>query len=105
VKKGTEFVAVASENIAYFFTKHKISFLVDNKNICCILDIPLSALETEVDPDQFFRKNRKYLMHIANIEKFKSDNGKIQILSHLTIKEPVFVSKENARNFRIWIGA
>lgn len=102
-KKGTEFIALNLNDIAYFFTEHKIVFAKDFTGRRLIIDKTISELEEIVDPSKFFRLNRKYLCSLNAIEKFKPDSGKIKI--HLTpdCKEGVYVSKETAPVFRQWI--
>ncbi len=102
VKKGTDIVPIAIESIGYFFTEHKVSFLTDKEGYKYIIDKSMSDIEEELGND-FFRANRKYVIHIDAVEKFKSDNGKIALTLNPKTPEPVMVSKENAPNFRKWI--
>ena len=104
VKKGTGFVSVPVRDIAYFFTEHKVVFLKDIEGTKYILDKTLSELQEELDPQYFFRVNRKYIVHIDSITEFRSDNGKVLLTITPKVNEDVMVSKENAPNFRVWIG-
>jgi DNA-binding LytR/AlgR family response regulator len=103
-RKGTEFVALGTEEVAYFFTEHKIVFVRDFAGRQMIIDQNLAELETELDPDTFFRLNRKFIANQKAIERFKPDNGKIQVFLKPEVKEEVHVSKETAPEFRKWIG-
>jgi len=103
-KKGSEYLSLPWDEIAFIFTEHKISFLKDCEGRQYILDKNLTELEGELDPKLFFRLNRKYIAHIRAIEKFKSDNGKIKIFLKPEVKEEVHVSKEMAGEFRRWMG-
>ena len=104
VKKGTGFVSVPVRDIAYFFTEHKVVFLKDRNGVKYILDKTLSELHDELDSQYFFRANRKYIIHIDVIQEFKSENGKICLKLSPHPNEEVIVSKENAPNFRTWVG-
>ena len=104
-RKGTEFVALNADEIAYFFTDHKIVFVRDFQGRQMIVDKNLSELESELDPKMFFRINRKFVVNQKAIDRFKPDTGKIQIFLKPEIKEEVHVSKETAPEFRKWIGA
>ena len=104
-RKGTEFVALDMDEIAYFFTEHKIVFVRDTHGRQMIVDKNLAELEAEVDPRNFFRLNRKVIAHSKSIERFKPDQGKIQVFLKPEMKEDVHVSKEMAPEFRKWIGA
>ncbi len=102
-RKGAEFLALDMEQVAYFFTEHKIVFVRDFSGRQMLVDKNLGELEAIIDNRIFFRINRKYIVHQKAIDYFKPDNGKIQIFLIPAIKEKVFVSKENAPAFREWI--
>jgi DNA-binding LytR/AlgR family response regulator len=69
-----------------------------------IVDKNIGELESEMDSKIFFRINRKFLASQKAIEKFKPDNGKIQVFFKPEMKEEIHVSKESAPEFRKWIG-
>ncbi len=105
VKKGSDFLALKTEDIAFFYTEHKIVFGVDREGKRYIVDKPLAMLETELDSENFFRLNRKYIANIAAIARFRShDRGKILITLTPPTAEEVIVSQENSSVFRTWIG-
>lgn len=104
-KKGLEFVPVEIENIAYFFTEHKITFIKDKAGNLYMLDKPLSEIEAEVNTEQFFRINRKFIANIEAIKGFKPNNtGRLIITLNPNIEEEVLVSRETAPAFRKWVG-
>ena len=103
VKKGVDFVSITVKSIRYFFTEHKLVFLRDADGATYIIDRSLSDLAHELEDQYFFRANRKYLVNIESIVKFKSSNGKIIIQLVPATSEQVVISKENAPNFRRWI--
>lgn len=102
-RKGAEFIALEFEEIAYFFTEHKLVFLRDFQGRQMIVDKNLGELENEVSSRMFFRINRKFLSNIKAIERFRPENGKIQVFLKPDIKEEIYVSKETAPEFRSWI--
>lgn len=104
-RKGTEFIALNIEDLAYFFSEHKIVFVRDFTGKQLIVDKNLTELESVLPSEQFFRINRKFIAHQKAIDRFKPDNGKIQIFLRPEIKEIIHVSKETAPDFRKWIGA
>jgi DNA-binding LytR/AlgR family response regulator len=104
-RKGTEFVALNIDEVAYFFTEHKIVFVRDFTGRQMIVDRTLGELEAELRARSFFRINRKFLASLEAIDRFKPDNGKILVHLRPEMKEEVHVSKETAPEFRRWIGA
>jgi DNA-binding LytR/AlgR family response regulator len=103
-KKGTEFIAFTLDEIAFFFTEHRLVFLKDFQGHQFMVDKNLGELEADLDRKKFFRINRKYIAHVNAIEKFRPDNGKIRIFLKPEMKEEIYVSKESAPDFRVWIG-
>lgn len=105
VKKGTDFIAIRMEQIAYFYSEHKISFLIDTQGSRYIVDKPLSEIETTLDPSRFFRINRKFLANIDAVSRFRPfEKGKVLVDLNPPVKEEVIVSQENASSFKAWIG-
>lgn len=104
-RKGTEFIALMLDEIAFFFTEHRIVFVKDFAGHQYIVDKNLGEVENDLDKKNFFRINRKFIASINAIEKFKPDSGKIRIFLKPEIKEEIHVSKETAPEFRRWIGA
>lgn len=104
VKSGLDFITINVDDIAYFFTEHKIVFLQTCGKEKYIIDKSLSELEKEVNSKRFFRINRKIIANISFITKFKSQtNGKLAVELKPNFKEPVIVSQEKAAEFRKWM--
>ncbi len=104
-RKGTEFVALNLDEVAYFFTEHKIVFVRDFSGRQMIVDKNLGELESDLNKENFFRINRKFIVHQKGIDRFKPDNGKIRVFLKPEIKEEIHISKETAPDFRVWIGS
>ncbi|CAD5299115.1 MULTISPECIES: LytTR family DNA-binding domain-containing protein [unclassified Imperialibacter] len=103
-KKGVSFKSVPVDEIQYFFSEHKVSFLVNREGEKLILDKPLTDLENELDPDVFFRINRKYIASISAIESYRSfEKGKLAVALVPNPKEEVVVSQEKASLFKSWM--
>lgn len=102
-KRGTDYVVLDIDEVAYFFTEHKIVFVKDFEGRQLLVDLTLTELETQLDKQKFFRLNRKYISCLKAIERFKPDNGKIRIWLRPEVREEVHVSKECAPMFREWI--
>jgi two-component system LytT family response regulator len=103
-RKGTAFVAVAVEKIAWFTTEHKLTLLVDRDGKRLAVDEGLSELEDRLDAKRFFRVNRQYLVQVDAIVKFESaGKGRLAVTLEPPANDEVFVSQENAAAFRAWI--
>jgi DNA-binding LytR/AlgR family response regulator len=105
VKKGLEFQTIKLKEVVYFFTEHKLVFLVDKDNRKYLADKNnLSDLEEELDNNIFYRANRKYIINANYIKRFKPlERSKISVELLLQINEEIIVSQENAASFKKWI--
>ncbi len=103
VKKGVEYKSVPLDEVAYFFTEHKLVFLVDRQGEKYIIDQTITELDIMLPRETFYRLNRKYIARIDAIDRFRSVSGKIMVQLEPAASEEIFVSKENAATFRDWI--
>jgi len=91
-------------DIAYFYSTEGISFMVLKNKSEYPVDDSLEELTQELNPKDFFRINRKYLVKIESIA-----NVHIYPKSHLKLelaplpKEEVFVSIDKVTAFKKWL--
>ena len=106
VRKGVEFQTVRIEDAGYFFTEHKLIFLVDKENRKYMAEKSnLSELEEELDKNIFYRANRKYIINANYIKRFKPlERSKISVELVLPVNEEIIISQENSASFKKWIG-
>ncbi|MGI8952407.1 MAG: LytR/AlgR family response regulator transcription factor [Chitinophagaceae bacterium] len=105
VKKGIEFQMIKMEDVAYFFTEHKLTFLVDKDNKKFLTEKNnLAELEDELNRKYFYRANRKYIINANFIKRFKPlERSKIIVELTLPLNEEIIISQENASVFKKWI--
>jgi two-component system LytT family response regulator len=105
VKRGMEFQTVRVDDVVYFFTEHKLVFLVDKDNRKYLAEKNnLSELEDELDKNLFYRANRKYIINANYVKRFKPlDRSKLSVELHLPLNEEIIVSQENSSSFKKWI--
>jgi DNA-binding LytR/AlgR family response regulator len=106
VRKGAEFQTVRIEDAGYFFTEHKLIFLVDKENRKYMAEKSnISELEEELDKNLFYRANRKYIINANYIKRFKPlEKSKISVELTLPVNEEIIISQENSASFKKWIG-
>jgi DNA-binding LytR/AlgR family response regulator len=104
VKKGIEYQSVLLEDVAYFFTEHKVTFLVTKQEKKFMLDQNLKELEEELDKKIFYRANRKYIINIDCIKSYRTFE-KVKLIVDLTLpmSEDIIISQENAGDFKRWM--
>jgi len=105
VKRGTDYISIKTEDIAYFYAAHKLVCMVDNKNQKFILDQSLAEIEKQLDPSQFYRVNRKYFVQQAAIKKIKAyPKSKLQLELEPAINDEIIISQESVAAFKEWMG-
>jgi DNA-binding LytR/AlgR family response regulator len=106
VRKGVEFQTVRIEDAGYFFTEHKLIFLVDKENRKYMAETTnLSDLEDQLDKNIFYRANRKYIINANYVKRFKPlERSKISVELTLPVNEEIIISQENSASFKKWIG-
>lgn len=105
VKRGTDYVSVKTEDIAYFYAAHKLVCMVDGKGQKFILDQSLADIEKQLSPVQFYRINRKYLVNMTAIKRIKSyPKSKLEVELDPPVNEEIIISQENVGAFKDWMG-
>lgn len=106
VKRGTDYISIKTADIAYFYAAQKLVCLVDSNAQKFILDQSLSDLEKQVDPAQFYRVNRKYLVNLNAIKRIKTyPKSKLQLEIQPAPAEEIIISQENVGEFKKWMEA
>jgi two-component system, LytTR family, response regulator LytT len=105
VKQGQRLLSVSVSDIAYFFTKGKVSFIKSTSGKEYFLDYTLDQLEDMLSPKVFYRLNRQVIAsHPAVLQVHTWFNGKLKVELSPPISEEVIVSREKAKDFRVWLG-
>ncbi|MDF2190993.1 LytTR family DNA-binding domain-containing protein [Paraflavitalea sp. CAU 1676] len=105
VKRGSDFISIKTDDIAYFYATHKLVCMVDHKGQKFILDQSLSDIETQLDATVFYRVNRKYLVNMSAIKRIKTyPKSKLLIELEPALQEEIVISQENVTAFKEWMG-
>jgi len=105
VRRGTEFVSIRIEEVAYFHASHKMVCLVRRDGAKFILDQSLAEVEKEVGTMAFYRLNRKYLVNAAAIRKVSMlPKSKLLVEVEPAAKDELVVSSDNSAGFKKWWG-
>jgi DNA-binding LytR/AlgR family response regulator len=101
VKVGIRFLSVPVENICCFFVEERSTFLKTSQDKSYDLDYSLEQLQNMVDPGQFFRINRNYLVNINCIEEiisYSTNRLKLKLG-----KTELIVSRDKVAEFKQWM--
>jgi DNA-binding LytR/AlgR family response regulator len=104
VKAGHQLLGVPVEEVAYFFSEHKTTWLKTTDGLKHAIDYKLEEVEHLVDPARFFRLNRKYITAFGAIEKITSyTNSRLKVQLWEAKGEKILVSREKVGDFKEWL--
>lgn len=106
-KVGQRSFFLQADEIAYFFAENKIVYLVDTQGNRFIINFTLEKLEQLLDPQDFFRINRKIIINANSIEQIKPYlNNRLKIvLKGIKADEDIIISRERVVDFKLWAEA
>ena len=106
IRFSNSFRLVDMSDAAYFYTKDKITFLVTRSTAKRFpVDYPLDKLETLLDPTNFFRINRQFIINVAAIKEmhpYSKSRVKVDLEPPTNDLETV-VSTERSAEFKRWL--
>lgn len=104
IKLGDRLSSINTSDIAYVYTKDKIKFVKTFNNKDHIIDLNIDELEEQLNPDEFYRVNRQFLINFKSIEKiFSWFDGKLKVLVSPNAYEDIIVSRLKANEFKKWL--
>ncbi len=106
VKSGETIISVKSDDILHFIFEDGIVLLMTSTGKRFPADFTLDQLESLLDPIQFFRINRKVIIHVESIEKTSPYfNGRLKLTaSRLNDDDARIVSRDRVFGFKQWLG-
>ena len=105
VRVGEHLKVVPIDQIAYFFSLEKATFLQTTEGRKFVVDYTMDQLETLLDPRRFFRLNRAYLAQQTAIQDIiHYTNSRLQtVLKPVAPDAQVLVSREKVNVFKSWL--
>ncbi|MFC6224761.1 LytR/AlgR family response regulator transcription factor [Hymenobacter artigasi] len=105
VRVGEHLKVVPLDQIAYFFSLEKATFLQTIEGRKFVVDYTMDQLETLLDPRRFFRLNRAYLAQQTAIQDIiHYTNSRLQtVLKPAAPDAQVLVSREKVNVFKNWL--
>lgn len=104
IKVGQHLKIVSTDAIECFFSENKATYLHTNTNRSYLIDGALEQVQTELDPEKFFRVNRTFIVQISAIKDIVSyTNSRLKIILNSYNETEIIVSRERVKEFKNWI--
>lgn len=104
VKVGQHLKLINIDDIECFYSENKGTYLYTSEGRNYLLDTTLEHLEGELEPQIFFRINRKFFVNINAIKDMVSyTNSRLQIKLNSYKEQDVIVARERVKDFKLWL--
>ena len=105
IKMGQQLKMISIDEVECFFSENKGTYLHTFENRNYLLDITLEQLETELDPQNFFRVSRKFIIPLKGIKEIQlHSNSRLKVILPTYKDDEVIVGREKVADFKTWIG-
>lgn len=104
IRVGDHIKSIDVENILYFYSLQKGTYLhsLDNRNYA--IDYTLGGLEEMLDPLLFHRINRRYLItHKAITDLVTLSSSKLKVHLAHSDDDEIYISRERVGTFKEWL--
>ncbi len=103
---GERIESIPIEEVAYFFSEDRYTYLVARSGRQHIINTNLGELEGRLDPKFYFRINRKYIIGYDSIKKmvsYSKSRVKVDLAPEPPNSTDVVVSVERSGSFKKWL--
>ena len=104
VKINNQFIYIKSQDIAYIKVEESTPYVYTFNKQKFPLDYTLDHIGTILDPLNFFRINRQFIVSVDSIQKISSYfNSRLILKLEPTEPDNVIVSREKVNSFKDWL--
>ena len=104
IRYGEIIKTVEIVDVAYFYTESKINFLYTFKNQRFSVDHNLDELEHILNPKEFFRINRQFIVNVKAIDKMVTvSKSRVKLTLNPPCEIETIVSTERSSYFKDWL--
>ena len=105
IKMGQQLKMVTIDEVECFYSENKGTYLHTFDNRDYLLDNTLEQLETELDPKDFYRVSRKFIVPMKGIKEIQIySNSRLKVILPTYKDDEVIVARERVNVFKEWLG-
>ncbi len=94
------------DQIAYFFAEDNMVYLVTHDRKKYIIDYTLDQLDNLLNPKDFFRITRRYLVHISSVgDVIRYFNSRLKVGLQPPVDDEILISRVRVPRFLEWMGS
>lgn len=105
IKVGQQLKMIPIEEVECFYSENKGTYLHTLENRNYLLDVTLEQLENDLDPTDFFRVSRKFIVPLKTIKEIQlHSNSRLKVILPTYNDDEVVVARERVNEFKVWLG-
>lgn len=104
VRLNNKILPVSVDDIAYFISEDKVTWICLKENTRYIIDSSLDILSSQLPPDRFFRISRSCIIALSAIASvIKLPGGRLKINEKPASRTELLVSRSRCDDFLLWL--
>lgn len=104
VKVGEHIRSIKISEVAIFYAEGRTVYLVNTDQRKFIIDFKMEELEEMLDPKEFYRLNRSFIVNINAIEEvLVYSNSRLKVLLKNEFDKEMIVSRDKVGEFKNWL--
>ncbi|MEC4049891.1 LytTR family DNA-binding domain-containing protein [Flavobacterium sp. SUN046] len=105
IKIGQQLKMINIEEVECFYSENKGTYIYTLDQRSYLLDYTLEQLETELDPQEYYRVSRKFIIPLKAIKEIQLySNSRLKVILTSYKDDEVIVSREKVNDFKNWLG-
>lgn len=105
VKIGQQLKVISIDEVECFYSENKGTYIHTLDNRDYLIDSTLEVVETEINPEDFYRVSRKFIVPLKAVKEIQVySNSRLKIILPTYKDDEVIVARERVSDFKEWIG-
>jgi DNA-binding LytR/AlgR family response regulator len=105
VKIGQQIKVIDVVEIECLYSENKGTYIHTSDNRDYLIDSSLEVVEAELNPNDFFRISRKYIIPLQSVKEIQVySNSRLKISLPTYKADEVIVARERVSDFKEWLG-
>lgn len=104
IKTGQAYTYLDIQDIKLIYSEDSLSFAIKHENKKLLIDKSMDKIESDLDPTQYFRINRKFIVPLESIQKIHPYfNSRLKLELGFKHECELIVSRDKVGAFKEWL--